>query len=215
MMIKKLLVLALLITSFTQAAFADSVLNFNERTVDSLLVQSVERDDFYFVAMSEFIDGGTGNMSALFYIPKGILTNGTHELEVIKTDKIFRSQFYCQNNPKYKFTLPTENKIYVVFQDLTNDDSNEQLVKFTGDVAAGGKQGEFTISDLTEDESGDKSFVFDFEIETKNTSYAYSAKAIESETACKKAIKFSKVKFGKRVTKETASGNSSAVIDSL
>lgn len=209
---KKLLILTLSISLFTQAAFADSTLNFNERTLDSVLVQSTENDDYYLVAMSEFLDdASTGTMSALFYIPKALLSNGTHELKVIKPGKIMRSGFYCQNNEKYKFTLPTEDKIYVVFQDLSNDESNEKRVKFDGVVAASGKEGTFTISDLTETDG--KAFSFSFEIETKNINYKYSAKAIESATACKKSLKFSKVKFGKVIAETTSSGNSVVIID--
>lgn len=214
-MTKKLLALTFLTAAFTQAGFADPILNFNERTAETILVQSLEQDDFYNVTMSEILDGRSGNMSAIFYIPKEILTNGSHELEVIKPGKIIRSNFYCKSNPKYKFKLPSHDKIYVVFQDLALDDSNAKRFKFDGVVAANGKQGDFSISDLTETESGTKSFLFSFEIETKNTSYLYSSLNIDEDISCKKFLKISKVKFGKVVSKATTSGNSDAVIDPL
>lgn len=214
-MTKNLLILTLVIASFTQPAFADYVLNFNERTVDSLLVQSVEQDDYYFVAMSEFVNGAMLNMSALFYIPKDLLSNGTHELEVLKPGKDMRNQFYCQDNPKHEFQLPTQDKIYVIFQDLIDDGSNDKRTKFHGVVAANSKQGDFTISDLTIDDSGTKSFAFNFDIETKNTSYRFLSKAVADELSCKKALKLTTVLFGKVVANTTTNGNAGAVIDAL
>lgn len=117
-MMKKLLALALLIGAFTQTAFADPILNFNGRTVENSVVQTLVEDDFYAIAMSEELETGMGNMSAFFYIPKELLTNGTYELEVLKPGKTMRSQFYCESSPKYGFKLPSQTKIYAIFQDL-------------------------------------------------------------------------------------------------
>lgn len=212
-MIKRLLVLALSIAAFTQSALADSILNFNERTIEDALVQTVEEDDFYVIAMSEQLDGALGNMSALFYIPKELLTNASYELEVLKPDKVMRSKFYCESSPKYGFKLPSLDKVYVVFQDLSLDGSTGKVTKFNGVVAANSEQGSFAISDLTVAESGRKDFLFSFEVETENRSYKYSSKASNENTSCKKAIKLSSVKFGKIVSQETTNGNSFAAID--
>ncbi len=211
---RKLLILALLTISFTQAVSANSVFSFNERTLESVLIQTIEKDDFYTITMSELLeDSSMGTMSAIFYIPKGLLTNGTHQLEVIKPGKIMRSSFYCTNDPKYKFELPSEDRVYVVFQDLSIDDVNDKRFEFNGTVASNGKQGDFTISDLTVTEAGITELLFSFEIKTTNSSYFYSSKNTEGEVSCKESLKNSKVKFGKVLSKTTSSGNSNAGFD--
>ena len=206
-MLKRILVLvALSLTlSLPSLAEASGSLTFNSKTFETGLAVGSQIDDYYIVTLldGDFESGAGRFISATLYIPTDLMANGTYDLVVLKPSKQSSSANACSEDTSKKFTLPSNDKVYIVLYDVSIK-TTDTLVTSKGAVSTDQvSTGTVTLANISDSAFG-VSVDADFEIATKVSTYSA---VTPLGLSCAQTLKRSKVSYSKNAKVSDASGN--------